>query len=72
MSYERENKLGKLNISKEVIANIVGGAATEVFGVVGMASQNILLDGIAEILKKENFSKGIDVKQLEDGKVSIC
>lgn len=71
MSYERENKLGKLNISNEVIGNIVGGATTECFGVVGMASQNILKDGIAEILKKENFSKGIEVHQLEDGKVSI-
>lgn len=71
MSYERENNLGKLNISKQVIANMVGGAATECFGVVGMASQNLLKDGIAEILKMENFSKGVEVFQLDDGKISI-
>ena len=71
MSYERENNLGKLNISTHVIANMVGGAATECYGVVGMASQNILKDGIAEILKKENFSKGIEVHQLDDAKISI-
>ena len=71
MNYERENNLGKLNISKQVIANIAGGAATECYGVVGMASQNFLKDGIAEILKKENFARGIDIKQTEDGKMSL-
>lgn len=71
MNYERENNLGKLNISKQVIANIAGGAATECYGVVGMASQNIWKDGIAEILKKENFAKGIEIHQSEDGKMSI-
>ncbi|MDL2211768.1 Asp23/Gls24 family envelope stress response protein [Erysipelotrichaceae bacterium OttesenSCG-928-M19] len=71
MSYERENKLGKLNISKNVIANIAGGAATECYGVVGMASQHLLMDGIAEVLKKENFAKGIEIKQSDDGKMSI-
>ena len=71
MSYERENNLGKLNISKQVIANIAGGAATECYGVVGMASQNFLKDGLSEILKRENYAKGIDIKQSDDGKMSL-
>jgi uncharacterized alkaline shock family protein YloU len=71
MAYERENNLGKLNISKQVIANIAGGAATQCYGVVGMASQNILKDGIAEILKKENFAKGINIRQTSNGKMDI-
>lgn len=71
MSYERANNLGKLNISKSVIAEIAGGAATECYGVVGMASQNVFKDGIAEILKKENFSKGIEIHQEENGDMSI-
>jgi uncharacterized alkaline shock family protein YloU len=62
MGIEKNNRLGTLNISKSVVASIAGGAATEVYGVVGMASQHVLKDGIAEILKKENFAKGIEVK----------
>lgn len=62
MGIEKNNQLGTLNISKTVVASIAGGAATEVYGVVGMASQHVFKDGIAEILKKENFAKGIEVK----------
>lgn len=71
MSYERENNLGRLNVSKTVIAQIVGGAATECYGVVGMASQHIFKDGIAEVLKKENFAKGIEIHQEDNNRISI-
>ena len=53
---KKTTDLGNIDISTDVIATICGGAATECYGVVGMASQNILKDGIAEILKKENFN----------------
>ena len=68
---KKTTDLGNIDISTDVIATICGGAATECYGVVGMASQNILKDGIAEILKKENFAKGIEVHQLDDAKISI-
>ncbi|MEG0283526.1 MAG: Asp23/Gls24 family envelope stress response protein [Erysipelotrichales bacterium] len=71
MSFERVNNLGKLNISKHVIAEIAGGAATECYGVVGMASQKFFKDGIAEILKQDNFAKGIEINQADDGDMSI-
>lgn len=71
MSYQRENEYGKLCVSKKVIANITGDAATQCYGVVGMASQNFLKDGISELLKQENFSKGVEVNQTEEGKLIV-
>ena len=44
--FEKNTKLGSINISNDVIATIVGGAAMECYGVVGMASQKVLKDGI--------------------------
>ncbi|GAA0331494.1 Asp23/Gls24 family envelope stress response protein [Bacillus carboniphilus] len=66
MSIELKTKYGQIDISNEVIATIAGGAAVECFGIVGMASKKQLKDGIAEILKKENFTKGVVVRQEGD------
>ncbi len=45
------------------------GAATECYGVVGMASQKIMKDGFYDLLGgRENYSKGIVV---EDGDTGI-
>lgn len=66
MSIEKQNKLGNINISIDTIAALAGGAATECYGVVGMASQKILKDGLAELLKQDNFSKGIVVREKGD------
>lgn len=63
MSVERSNELGSINISHEAIASLAGGVVTESYGVVGMASQKVLKDGLAELLKKENYTKGIVVKE---------
>ncbi|GKQ42571.1 hypothetical protein RD055328_04940 [Companilactobacillus sp. RD055328] len=65
MSVTINTKYGKIDISNEVIATIVGGAATDIYGVVGMASKNQLRDGVNDILRRENYSKGIVVKQAE-------
>jgi uncharacterized alkaline shock family protein YloU len=67
MGIEKITTLGKLNVSEDAIATLAGGVVSECYGVVGMASQKILKDGLAEILKKENFSKGVVVRQLENG-----
>lgn len=53
--------LGVVNISPNAIAMVAGIAATQCFGVVGMASHNIQ-DGISELLTgKDNLTKGIEV-----------
>ena len=66
--FERSTKLGNINVTNEVIATIVGGAVTECYGVVGMASQKALKDGLYELLKRENNSRGVIV---EDGETGI-
>ncbi|MBH9990892.1 MAG: Asp23/Gls24 family envelope stress response protein [Bombilactobacillus mellifer] len=62
-------KLGNVDISNEVIASIVGCAATDIYGIVGMASKNQLRDGFNEILKRENYTKGVVVRQEDSGTV---
>lgn len=66
MSIELTTKDGHVTITNEVISTVAGGAAIECYGIVGMASKNQLKDGIAEILRKENFSKGVVVRQDDD------
>ena len=66
MSIELQTKHGQIEISNDVIATIAGGAAVDCYGIVGMASKNQLKDGITEILRKENFSKGVIVRQEND------
>lgn len=61
MSQEIVNSLGKIIISKDVINNLAGIAATECFGVVGMVSSRIFSDGFMELLGKEALSKGVDI-----------
>lgn len=70
MSIELQTKHGQIEISIDVIATIAGGAAVDCYGIVGMASKNQLKDGIQEILRKENFSRGVIVRQ-EDDQVHI-
>lgn len=62
MSITKNTQYGNIKISIEAIASLAGGVVTECYGVVGMASQKFLKDGLAELLKKENYSKGVVVK----------
>ena len=70
MTLEISNDYGKVDISNEVIASVVGGKAVECYGIVGMASRQQVRDGIAEILGHENYARGIKVRE-EDGNVDI-
>ena len=70
MSVTRNTKYGDINISMDAITSLAGGVVTECYGVVGMASQKLLKDGLAELLKKENYSKGVVVKE-KDGTLSL-
>ena len=66
MVLEVNNELGHVSISDDVISTVAGGTAVSCYGIIGMASKNQVKDGIIEILGKENYSKGIVVKQDED------
>lgn len=67
MSIDRSTQLGKIVISAEAVAMLAGGVVMECYGVVGMASQKLLKDGFAELLKRDNYSKGVVVKKNDDG-----
>ncbi len=66
MSIEMHNQFGNIDITSDVIALIAGGAAEDCYGIVGMASRHQIKDGISEILRRENFSKGVVVRQEND------
>ena len=66
MSLEINNEYGHVSISNDVIASVAGGAAVSCYGIIGMASKNQVKDGITEILRKENYAKGIVVEKDEE------
>jgi len=70
MSIELKTTYGQIDISNDVIATIAGGAAVDCYGIVGMASKNQIKDGLTDILRKENFTRGVIVRQ-EEEKVHI-
>ena len=64
-----QNKMGGISISEAVFANITGNAATNCFGVKGMAFRS-MTDGLVHLLRKEAMSKGVQVIYNEDGTIS--
>lgn len=65
MKGRMDNDMGSIVIDREVLAKYAGSAATECFGVVGMASVNVK-DGVAKLLKRENISRGVNVSIVEN------
>ena len=65
-----ENTNGSVNVSTNVYTEIVGTAATNCFGVKGMAARS-LTDGVYHLLRMESLSKGVRVHFHEDGTISI-
>jgi uncharacterized alkaline shock family protein YloU len=62
----RTESLGRIEVSPRVVASIVGHAANECYGVVGMAARG-LRDGIAERLNRENVHRGVELEVRDDG-----
>lgn len=67
MPIKKENEFGKVTISEEAIAQLCGAVVSECYGVVGVASQQVVRDGWYQLLNKENYSKGVIVKRSEQG-----
>ena len=61
---------GEVTISNAVFTAITGAAATNCFGVKGMAYRS-MTDGLVHLLRREAMSKGVKVTYNEDGTVSI-
>lgn len=66
MTLEITNEYGSIDISNDVIATVAGGAAVECYGIIGMASKHQVRDGIADILRRDNYSKGVLVTQKDE------
>ncbi|MDZ7543998.1 Asp23/Gls24 family envelope stress response protein, partial [Clostridium perfringens] len=59
------NEFGNIHYSEEVLAKIVGLSTMECYGVVGMVSKNAT-EGLWELMRIENLSKGVKLKFNED------
>lgn len=65
-----QTERGFIDISSEVFTNIAGAAATNCYGVKGMAVRS-KTDGLVHLLRRESMSKGVRVRADEDGAVTI-
>ncbi|CAC9720241.1 hypothetical protein IE368CO2PC_00831 [Enterococcus faecalis] len=67
MAVKIQTPAGTIEIINDVIATVVGGAATDIYGIVGMASKNQIKDNLNDILRRENYSRGVVVRQEDNG-----
>lgn len=70
MDIKMKENLGRLDVSDQAIKTIVGKATTESYGVVKMSSQHQIKDNFDELLKNENFNRGVQILN-KDNKLSI-
>ncbi|MEY8563046.1 Asp23/Gls24 family envelope stress response protein [Eggerthellaceae bacterium 3-80] len=61
-----ETVTGNLHVANDVLADMVGNAALECYGVVGMAAPSAA-DGIAKLLPASRLRRGVIVTATETG-----
>ena len=64
------NKHGSVAVSTSVYTDIAGTAASNCFGVKGMAARS-MRDGLYHLLRKESMGKGVRVVFHDDETISI-
>ena len=64
------NEGGSVNVSTGVYTDIAGTAASNCFGVKGMAARSVK-DGVYHLLRKESASKGVNIQFHEDDSITI-
>lgn len=65
-----DNENGSVNVSTSVYTDIAGTAASNCFGVKGMAARSVS-DGVYHLLRKESMGKGVKVEFHDDDTISI-
>jgi uncharacterized alkaline shock family protein YloU len=70
MSIQISTELGTIEVEEQVVATLAGAVAMECYGLIGMSSRRTMKDGIADILRRENLSRGVEVRK-QDGMVLI-
>ncbi|MFD0959394.1 Asp23/Gls24 family envelope stress response protein [Paenibacillus chungangensis] len=63
MVLQIDSESGSVFITDHCLAVIAGSAAMECYGLVGMASRKQLKDGIAELLGRENWTRGVVIRR---------
>jgi len=61
--------LGRIEVSRHVVATVAGHAAAGCYGVVGMAARG-LRDGLAERLHRDKLHRGVEVEVRDGTRVS--
>ena len=69
MAAEIKTDLGNITLSETVIARIAGLAATECYGVIGMAAKSVRV-GIVMLLKMDSLTRGVIVR-VKDNVISV-
>ena len=67
---QHKNDNGSVQVSTNVYVDIAGTAASNCFGVKGMAARSVK-DGVYHLLRVESMGKGVRVEFNDDGSVSI-
>ena len=62
--------LGTVRIAGDVFTYLAGDAASNCFGVKGMAIRSVA-DGLVHLLKRESMGKGVLVTFSDDGSISV-
>ena len=65
-----KSEQGEISVSSAVFSNITGMAATNCFGVKGMAYRS-MTDGLVHLLRREAMSKGVNITYHDDNSISI-
>ena len=65
MECKIKNDMGTIFIADDVLLKVVGYAVLECYGIVAMSSKRAK-DGIVEWLGRENLSKGVEIKMVDN------
>ena len=65
MECKIKNDIGTIYITEDVMLKVVGYAALECYGIVAMSSKRAK-DGLVEWLGRENLSRGVQLRMVED------
>ncbi len=62
MNIDKKTPLGGIDISSEAIASVAGSAASECYGVVGLVPKSALTEAAKELLRLDEYVKGVYVR----------
>ncbi len=65
MECKIHNNIGTIYITEDVMLKVAGYAALECYGIVAMSSKRAK-DGLVEWLGRENLTKGVQIRMVED------